>query len=97
MVRRRIRSKHLLDGLLAIREYYKLKAEVLLGTLWRACFERFCGAVLRQATERMKKCANFVPTISVVNLPTFLVLLFAHLAHMRYDLFNNTLKLISPL
>jgi len=41
----------------------------------------------------MKECGNFVITISAVNLPTFLVFLFANLAQMNYHLFNNILKL----
>ena len=43
----------------------------------------------------MKEWGSFVLTVSAVNLPLFLVLLFIHVAHMSYYLFNNILKFYS--
>jgi hypothetical protein len=45
------RRKWLLDDLNETRGHWKLKEETLDGTLWRSCFGRGCGPVVRQATE----------------------------------------------
>ena len=47
--RRRIRCKQPLDELHEKRGYWKLKAEALDRNLWRICFGRGCGPVVRQA------------------------------------------------
>jgi hypothetical protein len=48
--RRGRRSKHLLDDVKEMGEYWKLKAEALDGTLWRTGFGRGCGPVVRETT-----------------------------------------------
>ena len=45
------RRKQLLDGHKEKRVYSKLKEETVDGNLWRTCFGRGYGPVLRQATE----------------------------------------------
>jgi len=45
------RRKQLLDDLKEKRVHSKLKEETVDGTLWRTCFGRGYGPVLRQATE----------------------------------------------
>jgi len=49
--RRGRKSKQLLDGLMEEIWYWILKEEALDRTLWRTCFRRGCGPVLRQTTE----------------------------------------------
>jgi hypothetical protein len=44
----RIRCKQLLDDLKETREYWKLKEEATVCTLWRACFGKSSGFVVRQ-------------------------------------------------
>ena len=44
------RCTKVLDDLKKKRECYKLKEEVLDHTLWRTCFDRGYGPVVRQAT-----------------------------------------------
>jgi hypothetical protein len=51
MARRGIRRKQLLDDLKGKRGYWKFKEEVLDSTLWRTCFGRGCGPVVRQTNE----------------------------------------------
>jgi len=46
--RRGIRRKQLLDGLKKKRGYCKLKEEALIRTIWRVCFGRGHGLVVRQ-------------------------------------------------
>jgi hypothetical protein len=48
--RRGRRHKQLLDDVMEKRGYCKLKEEALDGTLWRTCFERGYGPVVRQTT-----------------------------------------------
>jgi len=47
--RRGRRLKHLLDGLNEKRGNCKLKEEALIRAIWRACFGRGHGPVVRQA------------------------------------------------
>jgi hypothetical protein len=49
--RRRRRRKQLLDDLKEKRIYWKLKEEALDRTLWRSCFGRGYGPVVRQTAE----------------------------------------------
>jgi hypothetical protein len=49
--RRGRRCKQLLDDLKEKRRYWKLKEEALDCTLWRTCFGRGYGPVVRQTTE----------------------------------------------
>jgi hypothetical protein len=49
--RRGRRRKQLLDDLKEKRRYWKLKVEALDRTLWRTCFGRGYGLVVRQTTE----------------------------------------------
>jgi hypothetical protein len=49
--RRRRRRKQLMDDLKEKRGYWKLKEEVLDFTLWRTCFGRGYGPVVRQTAE----------------------------------------------
>jgi hypothetical protein len=42
-----IRGKQLLDDVKEKRGYWKLKEEALDRTMWRTCFGRGCGAVVR--------------------------------------------------
>jgi len=51
MGRRGIRCKQLLDDLKGKRGYWKLKEGALDSTLWRTCFGRGCGPVVRQMNE----------------------------------------------
>jgi hypothetical protein len=50
MGRRRERRKQLLDDLKEKKGYWELKEEALDRTLWRTCFGRGYGPVIRQAT-----------------------------------------------
>jgi hypothetical protein len=52
MGRRGRKSKQLVDDLKERRSYSKLKGEALDPTLWRTCFGRDCGPVIRQTTGR---------------------------------------------
>jgi hypothetical protein len=45
------RRKQLLDDLKEKKRYWKLKEEALDRTLWRTCFGRGYGPVVRQTTE----------------------------------------------
>jgi hypothetical protein len=45
----------LLDGLRETREYRKLKEEAIDRTLWRTCFVRGYGPVVRHTTKERKK------------------------------------------
>ena len=45
------RCRKLLDDLKERRGYYHLKEEALDRTMWRACFERGFGPVIRQTTK----------------------------------------------
>jgi hypothetical protein len=45
------RRKKLLDNLKGKTGHWKLKEEALDRTLWRTCFGRDCGPVVRQITE----------------------------------------------
>jgi hypothetical protein len=49
--RRGRRRKQLLDELKRKRRYWKLKEEALDRTLWRTCFGKGYGPVVRQTTE----------------------------------------------
>jgi hypothetical protein len=49
--RRGRRRKQLLDELKEKNKYWKLKEEALDRTLWRTCFGRGYGPVVRQNTE----------------------------------------------
>jgi hypothetical protein len=49
--RRGIRRKQLLDDLKEKRRYWKLKEEALDRTLWRSCFGRGYGPVVRNTTQ----------------------------------------------
>jgi hypothetical protein len=49
-VRRGRRSRKLLDDLKEEREYSHLKEEALDRAMWRACFGRGFGPVVRQTT-----------------------------------------------
>jgi hypothetical protein len=49
--RRGRRRKQLLDDLKEKKRYWKLKEEALDCTLWRTCFGRDYGPVVRQTTE----------------------------------------------
>jgi hypothetical protein len=49
--RRGIRRKQLLDDVKEKRRYWKLREEALDRTLWRTCFGRGYGLVIRQTTE----------------------------------------------
>jgi hypothetical protein len=49
--RRARRRKQLLDDLEEKRRYWKVKEEVLDGTMWRTRFGRGYGPVVRQSTE----------------------------------------------
>jgi hypothetical protein len=51
MGRRGIRHKQLLDDLKGKRGYWKLKEKALDSTLWRTCFGRGCGPVVRHMNE----------------------------------------------
>jgi hypothetical protein len=48
---RRRTSKQLLDDLKEKKRYWKLKEEALDCTMWRTCFGRDCGPIIRQSTE----------------------------------------------
>jgi hypothetical protein len=50
MGKRRRRVKQLMDELYETRRYWNLKDEALDLTLWRTCFGRGYGLVVRQAT-----------------------------------------------
>jgi hypothetical protein len=52
--RRGKRRKQFLDDLKEKRRYCKLKEEALDRTVWRTCFGRGCGPVIRQTTGWMK-------------------------------------------
>ena len=45
------RRRKLLDDLKERRGYCKLKEEALVRTMWRACFGRGFGPIVRQTTE----------------------------------------------
>jgi hypothetical protein len=45
------RCKKLLDDLTEKRRYWKLKEKALVHTLWRTCFGRGYGPVVRQINE----------------------------------------------
>ena len=45
------RCRKLLDGLMERRGYSHLKEEALVRTVWRACFGRGFGPVVRQTTK----------------------------------------------
>lgn len=47
---RRIRDKQLLDDLKKTRKYWNLKDKALSRTVWRTCFVRCRGLVVRQTT-----------------------------------------------
>jgi len=49
--RQRRRRRHLLDDLKEKTEYWKLKDEALDGTVYRTCFRKYCGPVVRRSTE----------------------------------------------
>ena len=49
--RREIRRRKLLDDLKERRGYSHLKEEALARTMWRDCFGRGFGPVVRQTTE----------------------------------------------
>jgi hypothetical protein len=49
--RRGRRRKQLLDDLKKKRRYWKLKEEALDRTVWRTCFRRDYGPVVRQSAE----------------------------------------------
>jgi hypothetical protein len=49
--RRGGRRKQLLDDLKEKRKYWKLKEEAIDCTLWRTCFGRGYGPVVRQTAE----------------------------------------------
>jgi hypothetical protein len=49
--RRRRRGKQLLDDRKETRGYWKLKYEVIDGSLWRTRTGRGCGIVVSQATQ----------------------------------------------
>jgi hypothetical protein len=49
--RRGRRRKQLLDDIKEKRRYWKLKEEALDRTVWRTCFGRGYGPVVRQTTE----------------------------------------------
>jgi hypothetical protein len=49
--RRGRRCKQILDDLKEKRRYWKLKEEALDRTLWRICFGRGYGPVVRQTAE----------------------------------------------
>ena len=51
MGRRGRKSKQLMDDLKERRRYSKLKGEALDRTVWRTCFGRDCGPVVRQTAE----------------------------------------------
>jgi hypothetical protein len=51
--RRGRRRKQLLDDLKETRGYWKLEQEALRRSTWRTSFERGCGPVVRQTTERL--------------------------------------------
>jgi hypothetical protein len=51
MGRRVRRHKQLLDDLKEKRRYWKLKEEALDLTMWRTCFGRGYGPVIRQTAE----------------------------------------------
>jgi len=51
MGRRGRRGKQLLDNFKERREYGKLRGEALDRSLWRPCFGRSYGSVVRQTTE----------------------------------------------
>jgi hypothetical protein len=51
VIRRRGRCKKLLDELKERRGYSHLKEEALDRTMWRNCFGRGVGPVVRQITE----------------------------------------------
>jgi hypothetical protein len=65
---RRRRCEQLLDGLKEMRGYWKLKEEALDHTVWRTCFGRGYGPVVRQTTEWMNgsPCKTLVHDISGV-------------------------------
>jgi hypothetical protein len=49
--KRGIRSKQLLDDLKGVKGMWKLKEKALDRTLWRTCFGKGYGPVVRQAIE----------------------------------------------
>jgi hypothetical protein len=54
MIRRRgRRRKQLVDGIKEKRRYWELKEETLDRTMWRTCFAKGCGLVIRQTADRM--------------------------------------------
>jgi len=57
--RRRGREK-LLDDMKEKRRFWKLKGETLYRSLWRTCYWRDCGPVLRQTREWMEVCTTLL-------------------------------------
>ena len=55
MTGRRGRRRKLLDDLKERRGYSNLKEEALDRTMWRACFGRDFGPVVRPASKRMNE------------------------------------------
>jgi hypothetical protein len=62
MGRRGRRCKQLLDDLKERRGYWKLKEEALGGTLWRTCFGRGSGPVIKQTIDMIHCLPSYSPT-----------------------------------
>jgi hypothetical protein len=62
------RRRKLLDDLKERRGYSHLKEETLDRTMWRACFGRGFGPVVRQTTKWMNRCVRWKYKYSVYRL-----------------------------
>jgi hypothetical protein len=65
--RRRRRRRKLLDDLKERRGYSHLKEKTLDRSMWKACFGKEFGPVVRQATELMNVSGSHVPIIRRIN------------------------------
>jgi len=65
--RRGRRRRKLLDDLKERRGYSHLKEEALDRTVWRACFGRGFGPVLRRTSKWMNECRIFFSSLTLCN------------------------------
>jgi len=87
------RHKQLLDDTNGKTGYWILEEAALDGTLWRVCFGRGCGPVIRQTTETM---ITNIPNLSFPtfnNISLFVCIFFPH--YMPKDSFIQSLVQIS--
>ena len=74
--RRGRRRRKLLDDLKERREYSYLKEEALDRTMWRACFGRGFGHVVRQSDKRMNNIKTMRANSKTFVLTSYLNFIF---------------------